>query len=238
MRSALTAAAIATSVAPVAEAQSRSVFGEARMSSSLHDRGEQLSAETLELLLGLEQSTAFGAVYTSIYRIEPIGPTAGAFASETDYSIGVIVEEDTFSADLSANWLTYPGSEDGSTLELALSIDIVGTLSPNLSAFYDAHTSDKGFEVSAGPSIEMGAWTTNLRGRAGMASIGDGSPNRSYAGIEVSSSRAVADNWEFGVHASIDAANRETFSASIRQGEIVSLEHQGVSAGISLSYTN
>jgi len=238
MRSALTAAALATSTAPMAEAQSRTVFGETRVSTSLHDRGEQLSAETLELMLGVEQSTSLGTAYATVYRIEPIGPSRQAFSSETDYSIGLIVEAERFSADVSANYLTYPGSDDEPSLELAASIDVDLIFDPNISLFHDAHTSDSGVQVSAGPSRQLGGWDASARVLAGLVSLGDGSPNRTYGGVQVSGTRQLTRNLALGMHASIDTADRNTLSADVRRGHIQSMKRHGLSAGISLSYVN
>lgn len=211
------------------------MHAEAGFASALHDRGEQLSAETLELLAGLEQSTAFGAVYATIYRIQPLDGAASPFSEETDYSVGLFVDESGYSLDLSANWLTYPGSSDDSSLELVAALDLHVWAKPHIMMFHDVHTDDAGVEVSAGPDWEFAEWKTHIRARLGSVRLGDGSPGRTYAGLEFSAERALSRSSDLSVFVSYDVSSRETLSAEIRAGEITRLRQQGVAAGVSVA---
>lgn len=235
MRSTVTALTLATSFPAFAEAEGRSVFAEAGFSSALHDRGEQLSAETLELLVGLEQSTAFGAVYATMYRIQPQDGSASPFNEETDYSVGLVVDDSAYSLDLSANWLTYPGSSDDSSLELVAALDLHVWAKPLIMMFHDVHTDDAGVEVSAGPDWEFAEWKTHIRARLGSVRLGDESPGRTYAGLEFSAERALSSSSDLSVFVSYDVSSRETLSAETRAGEITRLRQQGVAAGVSVA---
>jgi hypothetical protein len=235
MRSTLTALTLATSFPAFAEAEGRSVFAEVGFSTALHDRGEQLSAETLELLAGLEQSISFGAVYATMYRIQPLDGAASPFTEETDYSVGLVVDDSAYSLDLSANWLTYPGSGDDSSLELVAALDLHVWAKPHIMMFHDVHTDDAGVEVSVGPDWEFAEWKTLIRARLGSVRLGDGSPGRTYAGLEFSAERALSKSSDLGVFVAYDASSRKTLSAETRAGEITGFRSRGIAAGVSVS---
>ncbi|MEH6744123.1 hypothetical protein [Hyphomonas sp.] len=238
MRSAVTAVAIATGFSSFAEAQGGSVFADATVSTSLQDRGAQLSRETLELLAGIERPTSFGTAYAAVYRIEPLGTSRSVFSPETDYSLGFVLEGKRYTADLSANWLTYPGTSEDSTLELVAAIELDLWGMPHIIAFGDMHTDDKGLEVSAGPSRKIGDWSIQARARTGLVGMGDGSPTRTYAGLEASARRILSDRIEFGLIAAFDISDQDTLSADIRSGEITAMGQQGLSAGAFLSFAH
>lgn len=152
------------------------------VSSGLIDRGETLATLNNETSFTLAQPLQFGEVYGSLYRISPIGGEANAFDEEVDYSIGFTFENGGISYDTSANYLTFPGSDEEASLELAVEIGFEQKLSPSLAAFYDVDAEVCGVEAAIGPAIEVGDWTLTGIVRGGFVSSDD--EDYSYGGVE------------------------------------------------------
>ncbi|WP_147372865.1 hypothetical protein [Henriciella mobilis] len=203
--------------------------------SSLFDRGEQIGGPTLEFGATAETTVSGATVYAAFYRLLPVGPDQEAFDDEADYTAGLVLENDTVVADLSANWLTYPGEGAEASLELVGAFDFNAPYAPNITGFYDADFEDWGVEVSAGPSWDVGGWTSYALGRAGFVVPGDGSANRSYLGAEIGASRPVSDNVEFGIFARAEAADAESYADEIRNGAVTRFRDSGIAVGMTLS---
>lgn len=206
-------------------------------SSSLFDRGEQIGGPTLEFGATAETTVSGATVYAAFYRLLPVGSDQDAFDDEADYTAGLVLENDTVTADLSANWLTYPGEGAEASLELVGAFDLNAPLAPNVTGFYDADFEDWGIEASAGPAWDMGDWTTYARGRAGFVVPGDGSANRSYLGVEVGAFRPVSQTAEFGMFARAEVADEESYADKIRNGAVTSFRDSGIAVGMTLSVT-
>lgn len=204
-------------------------------SSALHDRGEQIGRETLEFGVGAEVEFEDFTAYGSFYRLLPVGGEQEAFDDEADFTVGVAWHRHTYSADVSANWLTYPGEEAEASLELVGSVTLEAPFAPTLIGFYDADFDDWGLEVAAGPEWEAAGWGFYAMGRAGFVQPGDDSASRSYAGVEFGAGRPVNDFAEFGIFARADTADEESFAHKFENGEITSFRNSGVSVGVSLS---
>jgi hypothetical protein len=125
-------------------------------SSSLIDRGEQIGAETLEFGAGIATSISGFELYGSVYRLMPVGSDQDAFEDEVDYSVGVIFQNDSVLANLSANWLAYPGEGTEASLELVGLLDFDAPPAPRLIGFHDARFGDWGLEALVQPSWETG----------------------------------------------------------------------------------
>lgn len=203
--------------------------------SSLFDRGEQIGGPTLEFGATAETTVSGATVYAAFYRLLPVGPDQEAFDDEADYTAGLVLENDMVVADLSANWLTYPGEGAEASLELVGAFDLNAPFAPNVTGFYDADFEDWGLEASAGPGWDVGDWTTYARGRAGFVVPGDGSANRSYLGIEIGAFRPVSDKVEFGMFARAEAADEESYADEIRNGNVTRLRDSGIAIGMTLS---
>jgi hypothetical protein len=91
----------------------------AGFSSMLIDRGETLATLNNELDLSITQPMKTGSLYAGLYRITPLGEDRRAFDEEVDYTIGFSTAFETVTLDVSANYLTYPGSSEEASLELA-----------------------------------------------------------------------------------------------------------------------
>lgn len=218
-----------------AEASEKQLFMDLGAVSALHDRGEQIGRETLEFGAGVEADFENVTVYGAFYRLLPVGDEQAAFDDEADYTIGMAWEGRGYSADLSANWLTFPGEETEASLELAGSVTLDAPFAPTLIGFYDADLEDRGLEFAAGPEWAAGDWTVYVLGRAGFVHPGDGSAHRSYVGGEAGASRPVSDFAEIGFFARADMADEESFARHIHGGAITAFRHSGAAAGISLS---
>ena len=206
-------------------------------SSALFDRGEQIGGETVEFGASVATSFSGATVYGAFYRLLPVGSDQEAFDDEADYSAGVIFEGDLVAADLSANWLTYPGEGAEASLELMGVFDFDAPLAPRIIGFYDADFEDWGLEALVQPSWEAGDWTLYALARAGFVEPGDGSANRSYVGVEVGTSRPLSDNAEFGIFARAEAADEESYADQIDNGVVTSMHGTGMAVGVSLSVT-
>lgn len=234
-RTLLSATTLMVLPTPIAEASEKRVFLNVGAVSALHDRGEQIGREVLEFEAGAEVEFEETIVYGAFYRLMPVGPEQEAFDDEADFTLGAAWEGQGYTADVSANWLTFPGEETESSLELAGAVTLAAPLSSTLIGFYDVDLEDRGLELTAGPQWQAGDWSVHALGRAGFVHLGDGSAHRSYAGFELGAARPVSEAAEFGVFIRADAADEAAFARRIERGSITSFDTSGVSAGISLS---
>lgn len=208
---------------------------EAALSSMLIDRGEQIGGPAFETGLAAEKPFGPGAAYASIYRLTPIGDDQDAFADEFDYTLGYAWEGEGYAADLSANWLTYPGEGDEASLELAGEIALDLPFNPTMAGFYDADFEDFGLEAAAGPEWQAGGWTLYAIGRAGFVEPGDGSASRSYGGVELGGRHPLGEQAEIGAYARYEIADEDSFADDIVRGNITSMTNTGLAAGILVS---
>ncbi|ABI77168.1 hypothetical protein HNE_2327 [Hyphomonas neptunium ATCC 15444] len=228
-----------TSLPPlIAEAHEPHLFMDVAAVSALHDRGEQIGREVLEFGVGIEVDVKEATVYGAFYRLLPVGDEQEAFDDEADFTLGVAWAGTGYSADVSANWLTFPGEEAESSLELAGAVTLDAPYAPTLVGFYDADLEDWGLEIAAGPEWEAGLWTVYALGRAGFVHPGDGSAHRSYGGVEIGASRPAAEFAEFGFFARADVSDEDAFARRINGGEVTAFRSSGISAGISLSLSH
>lgn len=237
-RTLLSATALMACPPLFAEASEKRFFLDLAAVSALHDRGEQIGREVLEFGAGVEMDVQDVTVYGAFYRLMPVGSEQEAFDDEADFTAGIAWEGEGYAADVSANWLTFPGEETESSLELAASVTLDAPLAPTLSGFYDADLEDRGLEVSAGPEWEAGDWTVYALGRAGFVHPGDGSAHRSYGGVEIGATRPVSEFAGIGFFARADMADEDAFARRIEGGEITAFRNSGVSVGISLSVSH
>jgi hypothetical protein len=221
-----------------AEARETSFFAEVAVSSSLIDRGEHLALEVVEASFGAETIFRGATLYGSVYRILPFGEEQAEFDDEMDYSLGVAWDGAGYSADVSANWLTYPGEATEASLELAGSVTLDHAYAPTLAGFYDADLKDWGLEVSGGPEWAISDWTLYAIGRAGFVRPGDGSASRSYGGVEVGAARAISQAATLGIYARGEAADEDSFVRRTQSSAITEYGSTGFAAGIVLSLVN
>lgn len=231
---ALAGAAVLIGEAAIAEEKFRWTV-DAAASSALFDRGEQIGAETVEFGAAVTTSLSGTTIYGSFYRLLPTGPDQAAFPDEADYSVGMIFEGDAIAADLSVNWLTYPGEGDEASLELVGIFDFDAPLAPRIIGFYDADFGDWGVEALVQPSWDSGDWTLYALGRTGFVEPGDGSAGRSYAGIELGASRPLSANVELGAFMRAEAADEDSYAGEIDKGVITHVRDNGLAIGMSLS---
>lgn len=236
-RTLLSATTLMVLPAPIAEAGEKRLFVNIGAVSALHDRGEQIGREVVEFEAGAEFDVQEITVYGAFYRLLPVGSQQQAFDDEADFTLGAAWEGQGYSADVSANWLTFPGEETEASLELAGSVTLSAPLSPTLAGFYDADLEDRGLELSAGPEWQAGDWSLHALGRAGFVHPGDGSAHRSYAGLELGAARPVSEAIEFGMFLRADAADEASFARRIERGSIKASRSSGVAAGISVSFS-
>ncbi len=234
-RTLLSAITLTAGATLAAEAGEKRIFMDVGAVSALHDRGEQIGRETLEFGAGIEFDVQEATVYGAFYRLLPVGDHQAAFDDEADFTLGVAWGAHGYSADVSANWLTYPGEEAGSSLELVGAVTFEAPFAPTLIGFYDADLKDWGLEFAAGPEWQLGNWTLAAIGRAGFVQPGDNSAHRSYAGIELAAARPVSEFVEFGFFARADTADEESFAHRFENGEVTSFRNSGIAAGISLA---
>lgn len=236
MRSILAATTVMTCLPLVAEASEKRFFADVAVSSSLIDRGEHLALEVLEATMGAEADFRGATVYGSVYRILPFGNVQAEFDDEMDYTLGVAWEGVGYSADVSANWLTYPGEDAEASLELAGAVTLDTAFSPTLAGFYDADFEDWGLEITAGPEWERGDWALYALGRAGFVKPGDGSSSRSYGGVEVGAARQISEATTLGFYARGEAASEDSFVRKTSGGVVTDMGGAGFAAGIVLSF--
>ena len=182
MRSILVATTAIALLPLTAEASGTSFFADVAVSSALIDRGEHLALEVLEATFGAEADVRGMTVYGAVYRILPLGNTQSEFDDEMDFTLGLAWEGTGYSADLSANWLTYPGAEAEASLELAGSVTLDAAFAPTLAGFYDADFQDWGLEISGGPEWE--GQLDALHTRAGFVQMGDDPPRGPMAALK------------------------------------------------------
>lgn len=218
-----------------AEAGEKRLFMDVAAASALHDRGEQIGREVLEFGAGVEVDVQEVTLYGAFYRLLPVGDEQEAFDDEADFTAGAAWEGKGYSADVSANWLTFPGEETESSLELAGAVTLHAPFAPTLIGFYDADLEDWGLEFAGGPEWHAGDWALYALGRAGFVHPGDGSAHRSYAGAELGASRPVSEFAELGFFARADIADEDAFARRIDGGEVTAFRDTGIAAGISLS---
>ncbi len=234
-RTLLSATTLMTLPPPVSEAGEKRLFANIGAVSALYDRGEQIGREVLEFEAGVEVEIQDTIVYGAFYRLLPVGSAQDVFDDEADFTLGVAWEGRGYNADVSANWLTFPGEETRSSLELAGAVTLDAPLSPTLTGFLDTDIEDRGMEVTAGPEWEAGLWTLYALGRAGFVHPGDGSAHRSYAGFEVGAALPVSKSVDIGLFVRADAADEDAFARRIERGSVTSLGNSGIAAGISVS---
>lgn len=227
--------AVLLALCPAAMAEEISWFAGATASTMVIDRGEQLAGNTLEAEFGLETSIGGGTAYAALYRITPIGGDQAAFDDEFDYTLGYAFEGSGWAGDVSANWLTFPGEETESSLELAGEIALDAPFAPTLAGFYDVDLEDWGLEASAGPEWPLGDWTAYAVARVGFVEPGDGSATRSYGGLEAGAARALTEQVEIGGFVRFETADEDAFADEISGGEVTQTRSEGLSIGISLS---
>lgn len=234
-RTLVSATALITSAPLAAEASEKRIFIDLAAVSALHDRGEQIGAEVLELSAGVEVDVQDASVYGAIYRLLPVGANQAAFDDEADFTLGVAWHKPAYSVDVSANLLTYPGEASESSVEIAGAVSFHAPFAPTAIGFYDTEFEDWGLELTAGPEWEAEGWTMYALGRAGFVQPGDGSANRSYAGIELGAVRPISERAEVGFFARADAADEDSFARDFASGEIDTFRSSGISAGIGLA---
>jgi len=238
MRAIISAATAISCLPLLAEAQDTSFFFDVALSSALLDRGEQIGGQTAEFYAGAEVDAGSALLYTTVYRLLPVGSDRDEFDNETDYTIGAIWEGPGYAADVSANWLTYPGEEAKESLELAATITLDLPFEPGVAAFRDVHTDDWGLEAYAGPRWEREAWTFYALGRAGFVNLGDGSASRSYGGIETGAIRALSDGVAMGFIFRSDVADEDSFDVGATADGFATGRNSGTSLVVSLSYAH
>lgn len=204
----------------------------AGVSSMLIDRGETLATLNNELSLTVSKEVSSGSIYGALYRITPLGDDRSAFNEEVDYTLG-FSGGDMISYDISANYLTFPGSTDTASLELAAEFGIANDWSPTLATFYDVDLDIYGAEVSVGPTQNIGPWAIGLLVRSGFVSSDD--VDYSYAGLEVTTARDLSEALGFEVFARAEMADEDTFSSQIRDRDITEFSQNGLGAGIRLT---
>lgn len=123
-------------------AQEPTIAFEASMASAVLDRGEQTGGESLELAVALEQPVKDGLLYGTVYRRVILDDESNSFEDETDFSVGIVWLGAGFAADVSANWIIYPGESSDDSLELGVAFDFDLPLSPFVASFYDVHSED------------------------------------------------------------------------------------------------
>lgn len=219
-----------------ATAQEVSIVAEGVAATSFIDRGEHISGPGFEAGIAVGTAFAGGEIYGALYRLTPVGDDQAAFADEFDYTVGYAFEGDGYAADVSANWLTFPGSNDEASLELAGELVLDESLTPTLIGFYDVDLEDWGLEFNIGPSWEAGVWSGYTIGRLGIVNPGDGSDGRPYYGVETGLARPLSKAAEIGGFARFEASDQDTFADEITNGEILSTQDNGLSIGIYLAF--
>jgi hypothetical protein len=152
-----------------------------------------------------------------------------------DYVLGAAWDGEGYSADISANWLTYPGEATIDSLELSGSLSLDRSFAPTLAGFYDTRFEDWGLEISAGPEWEWRTWILYAVGRAGFVAPGDGSASRSYGGLELGAARPLSERATVGLYTRAEWADEDAFVRRTGGGSVTGTGSRGVSAGIILS---
>lgn len=205
----------------------------AGLSSMLIDRGETLATLNNEIELIAAKPTDWGGVYGALYRISPIGADTRAFDEEVDYTIGLYTELEHVALDVSANYLTFPGSSEEASLELGAELGFSHAWEPGLAAFYDVDLDVYGVEAFAGPSTDLGAWTLGVLGRAGFVSSDAG--DYSYAGLESVAGRDLNRAVSLEAFIRLEAADEDTFADRVENGAVTAMTSQGAGIGVRLT---
>ena len=230
---ALGSAFILTFVPLTAIAEPVEIDASTGVSSVLIDRGETPATFSNELALSASRDTSLGTFYGALYRITPLGDDRAAFDEEVDYTIGLNVQREMVSLDVSANYLTFPGSSEEDSLELAAEIGLDHGLSPGLAVFYDVDVEAFGAEIFAGPSIDMGTWSLGLLARGGFVSSDDG--DYSYAGLEATAGHDLTDRLGIEAFARAEEADESTFVAEVENGAVTRTTTDGFGVGVRLT---
>ena len=205
----------------------------AGLSSMLIDRGETLATFNNELEISATQPVDWGGIYASVYRITPLGDDKSAFDEEVDYAIGFYTEIDGVGLDVSAAYLTYPGSSEEATVELAAEFITAHAFEPGLAVFYDVDQEVYGAEAFAGPSTEFGVWAVGLLGRVGFVSSPDG--DYSYAGLEGTAGRDLSEALSLEAFMRLEAADEDTFASRVEGGNVTRTAAEGAGIGVRIT---
>ena len=226
-------AAVLLIAVPCAQAEPWAIEGSTSLSSGLIDRGETLATLNNETSFSLTRETDFGGVYAGLYRISPIGSEAGAFDEEVDFTIGMSFEQNGAAFDVSANYLTYPGSAEEKTLELAGEVGFDLPIAPSLAVFYDIDQDIYGAEAAVSPAVENGPWT--LTGIARVGLVASDEADYSYGGLEGVISRQIDDAFAVEGFARIEAADADNFVATVRNDQVTETKSNGAVLGLRLN---
>lgn len=235
MRTLIAASTALTCIASEACAREHHVFADVAVSTAVIDRGEQLAAGNTEITIGVESDAGPATLYGVIYRRTPIGNAHSAFDEEVDYAAGAVWAGEGVELDVSAAWLTFPGSQGSASLELAAAVTLDNPARPTLAGFYDVDTEHWGLEVLAGPEWNAGDWTLYALGRAGFVCRCDGPDARSYGGVEVGAFRQVSRYAQLGIYGRAELADRKSFVRRTGNGTVEAFRSSGTALGVILS---
>lgn len=216
----------------VAQAEGTSVEVGTGFSTLLIDRGESLATTNNEFSLTVTQDTTIGGVYGGLYRISPIGGEARAFDEEMDYIVGIGGSAGGVAYDFSANYLTYPGSDEEASLELAAGFGWDHALQPGIAAFYDVDLDLHGAEVFIAPERSMGDWTAGLVLRGGY--VGSEIGDYSYGGVEAILGRSLTEVIDFEGFVRLEATDQDTFASRVESGVVTEVSGEGAGLGFRL----
>ena len=229
---ALVSTAMLAGMTFTAQAEGTSVEVGTAFSTLLIDRGESLATINNEFTATIAQDTSVGSVYAALYRISPFGGEARAFDEEVDYTLGFASEAAGVAYDFSANYLTYPGSAEEASLELAAAFDWDHALHPGLAAFYDVDLDLHGAEVFIAPDRAFGDWTGALVLRGGY--VGSSAGDYSYAGLEAILGRSLTEAVSFERFVRVEAADEDTFASDVDGGVVTDMSSEGAGLGFRL----
>ena len=215
---------------PAAIADSWSAEASSSISSGLIDRGETLATLNNETSFTLARVLGGGEFYGGLYRISPLGGEASAFDEEVDFTIGFAFENSSINFDASANYLTFPGSAEQASLELAVEMGVEHTYSPTLAAFYDVDAESHGLEAAIAPSFEAGSWTLTSIVRGGFVS--SNGESYSYGGLEGVIARPLSDRLTLEGFARLEAADADNFVSDVRSDEVAETRKNGTLVGL------
>ncbi|MBK8200152.1 MAG: hypothetical protein IPK75_17525 [Acidobacteria bacterium] len=235
MRTIIAAIAAFTCLASEASAREHRFFADIAVSSALNDRGEQIAAGVAEATFGLEAEIGEVMVYGAVYRLAPLGPHQSAFDDEVDYTMGAVWAGEGYELDIAANWLTFPGADTKSGLELAAAVTFDRALEPAISGFYDTEHECWGLELVAGPEWVNDDWTIYALARGGFVNNRGEDADRSYGGAEVGFAKAVSPNASVAVYGRVDVADEEAFVRHLAGGGIQASKSAGGAMGVVLS---
>lgn len=221
---------------PLSFAENWGVEVSTGVSSNLIDRGETLATLNNETSVTVVRALNVGEVYGGIYRISPLGRDASAFDEEVDYTLGFAFEEGELAVDVSANYLTYPGSPEEPSIELALGLGYEHFLSPEVASFYDLDLEIYGLEAAVAPTYEWDDWLFTGIARAGAVSA-DGE-DYTYAGIETIAARELWSNIGLEGFARFEVADADNFVSNVEGDQILETRSDGLAIGLRLIASN